>query len=100
MKDFEISKNLTKEFLASQAFANCQNNKIELSVTIFSTNSWPLKNNRINGFQEPFLSLSEAFRKFYTSKFSGVVLSWQYETSICEVTGIFGDQKVITYDFY
>ncbi len=53
MKDFEISKNLTKEFLASQSFANCAHNKIELNVTIFSTNSWPLKNNKINGFSEP-----------------------------------------------
>ncbi len=43
------------------------------------------------------LPITEAFKLFYNQKFNGVVLTWQYETSVCEVIGHF-DDKVTFFD--
>jgi len=91
-KDFEISKGLTSEFLGSNYYANIDS-KIEFSVVMFSMNSWPLKNLAYSGFSSPFSSVIEAFNKFYLQKFAGVVISWQYDTSTCEVTWHAADTK-------
>jgi len=91
-KDFEISKGLTSEFLGSNYYANIDS-KIEFSVVMFSMNSWPLKNLAYSGFGAPFSSVIEAFNKFYLQKFAGVVISWQYDTSTCEVTWHAADTK-------
>jgi len=91
-KDFEISKGLTSEFLGSNFYDNLDQ-KIEFSVVMFSMNSWPLKNLAYNGFGSPFSSIVDAFNKFYLQKFAGVVISWQYDTSTCEVIWHADDTK-------
>jgi len=91
-KDFDISKGLTTEFLGSNYYSQVHSN-MEFSVVMFSMNSWPLKNLAFANFGFPFNEVVDAFTKFYLQKFAGVVISWQYDTSTCEIIWHIGDQK-------
>jgi hypothetical protein len=51
MKDFELSKNHTKDFQASQSYQNLPH-KFDFNVAVFSVNAWPLKNSKIQQFDE------------------------------------------------
>jgi len=93
-KDFEISKTLNTEFASSEFYLTA---RIGLDFTghIFSTTSWPLKNNPIGKFPSPFQEIVSAYDQFYLKKYPGVKLFWQYETSTCEMSATFGGQKYI-----
>ena len=53
-KDFEISKTLNIEF-QSYEHNTMNNTNIEFSICVFSTNSWPLKNDHIQKFPPPVM---------------------------------------------
>jgi cullin-4 len=91
-KDFEISKALNTEYLAS-GFNSGPKLGIDFSTNIFSTNSWPLKNNQIIKFPSPLKELADSFTQFYLKKYPGVQLFWQYETSTCDVIATYGQEK-------
>ncbi len=69
MKDFDLSKTLTNDFLSSTAYTNIPN-KIDLSITIFSMNSWPLKNLQYTNFTNPVSNVHDSAKFLSSQKWS------------------------------
>jgi len=92
-KDIEHSKDIMKDFLAQSKYAKDGPSKIDLTVQVLTTSSWP--NYVPTELKLPceIALLQESFKQYYLAKHNGRKLTWHYQLGIALIRGLFPKGK-------
>ncbi|VDN50738.1 unnamed protein product [Dracunculus medinensis] len=83
-KDMEVSRDIAsnfKQYMEHEDRKGLLDSDVEYSVNVLTTNFWPHYDPMEVNLPQELSKLQEMFKQFYTSKYSGRTLQWQYSLS-------------------